>query len=209
MMVNSRAGSDSIYWSKFQEIPKKDRGNLLYYTLMILIVIGLVVGIILVGGMVRFTLAIFTLFIIGFNLLIWSFGRTEHSQIWRREKRYDEKVNLKLKDTSNLVERAFKGMELSQALLEKEIRNLYLDKLRENRNLSMEELEELLNSSEKFRQVVDDEIISDFILSKKEDVESSEDRGNSEYDHNLSERLKGEGYEQWISTLLKHIEEWE
>ncbi|MFW5946086.1 MAG: hypothetical protein ACOCSJ_03720 [Candidatus Natronoplasma sp.] len=190
--------SESIFDSEIRHEYEKEEGYRLYYLFMSLIVLGATVGIILIGGMFRLTLALFILFVIGFNLVYWMMEKTVYLEIWERKDEFDEEVNLNLRETSDLVERAFKGMELSQGYLEKKIRDLFMDKLMDNKNLSIRETRELLEEPDRFRQVVDDKIISDFILSKKEENEQSS-----------TESLEGEDYEQWISTLLKRIEGWE
>lgn len=200
-MAKSTRHGDSIYEIGSPQLTKKESGDQLYYILMALLILALGAGIVFIGGMLRFTLAVFILLIIGFNLVYWMFEETEKSEIWKREYEYDEEVNLKLRKSSDLVRRAFKGMELSQGLLEKKIRDLYLDKLKEERNLSQEEVRELLNDAEEFRKVVDDDLISDFILSK-EDQHGIDEQPSSE-------KSKGENYEQWITYLLKRIEGWE
>ncbi|MBS3789953.1 MAG: hypothetical protein KGY66_03460 [Candidatus Thermoplasmatota archaeon] len=198
-MPRSTPHTESTFDAETRQSSKKEKvGNLLYYIVMSLIVVGAIGGIILLGGMLRLTLAILILLVIGSNLVYWSMEETRYSDIWERDDEFDEVVNLKLKKNSDLVKRAFKGMELSQGYLEKKIRDLFLDKLMDDKNLSREETRELLKDSEKFRQVVDDEVISDFILSKREEDEQSS-----------IERLEGEDYGQWISTLLKRIEGWE
>jgi len=197
-MATSKSRSNSIYGTSSLHSVKNEGGNLLYYILMALLVFALLVGIIFLGGMLRFTLAIFILFLIGFNLFYWSIEETENSEIWRKGDEFDEEVNLKLKEDSALVRRAFKGMEMSQGYLEKKIRDLFLDKLMESRNLSSEEIEKLLHQPDEIRHMVDDEILSDFILSKLHEDERSS-----------LERLSVEEYERWISTLLKRIEVWE
>ncbi|MBS3781593.1 MAG: hypothetical protein KGY68_03165 [Candidatus Thermoplasmatota archaeon] len=198
-MPRSTPHTESTFDAETRQSSKKEKvGNLLYYIVMSLIVVGAIGGIILLGGMLRLTLAILILLVIGSNLVYWSMEETRYSDIWERDDEFDEVVNLKLKKNSDLVKRAFKGMELSQGYLEKKIRDLFLDKLMDDKNLSREETRELLKDSEKFRQVVDDEVISDFILSKREEDEQSS-----------TERLEGEDYEGWISTLLERIERWE
>ncbi|MEF8832426.1 MAG: hypothetical protein V5A66_02775 [Candidatus Thermoplasmatota archaeon] len=208
-MPKSIIHSDLISSINPAEIPKKDQENLLYYILMAFIALGLILGIIFMEGMVRFTLAILILLLIGFNLVIWSISRTEYSTIWSREKEFDEEVNLKLKETSDIVKRAFRGMELSQGLLEKRIRNLYLDKMMEGRNLSQEEVKELLKEPEEFRRMVDDDMISDFIFSRKDEIGSVDDRENIEDETPSSKGFEGEDYDERISRLLKRIERWE
>jgi len=203
-MAKSTTRSDAVYSTGSLSIPKKESGDLLYYILMAIIIFALIGGIILIGGMLRLTLAIFILFLIGLNLIYWSIEKTENTAIWERKYELNEEVNLKLKKHSDLVRRAFQGMELSQGLLEKKISDLYFDKLKDKKNLSDEEIRELLSEPEELRRVVNDEIISDFILSKKETDEVLV--GNDEIPS--KERLKGEDYEQWISRLLKRVDKW-
>ncbi|MEF8873725.1 MAG: hypothetical protein V5A88_03525 [Candidatus Thermoplasmatota archaeon] len=202
---------DSISGPKDILLPKKEGESLLYYLIMALIIFPMAVGIILVGGMLRLTLANLILFIIGFNLVYWSMEITEKSDVWKSEEEFDERVNLKLKGDSELVKRACKGMELSRGILEKKIKNLYLSKLMENRNLEKEKVGELLKNSEEFRQVVDDDIISDFILSKRGENESErvDEEENLEEERSSTKQFEGEEYKRWISKLLKRIEGWE
>lgn len=207
-MAKSTKRFDSIYTDSSIQLPKKEEGNLLYYIMMALFVIALGASIIFVGGMLRFTMAIFILFIVGFNLVYWTIEKTDKSDIWRKEDEFDEEINLKLRETSNLVRRAFEGMELSQGLLEKKLRNLYLEKLMEKRNLSHKEVRKLLDNPDEFRKVVDDEIISDFVLLKKEE-EDEEKVDDREDEHPSPEKFEKEDYEEWISELLEHIERWE
>lgn len=156
------------------------------------------------------TLANLILFIIGFNLVYWSMEITEKSYIWRNEEEFDERINLKLKGDSDLVKRACEGMELSRGILEKKIRNLYLSKLMEDRNLDQKEVRELLQNPEDFRQVVDDDIISDFILSKrgKDETKRVDEEENLEEERSSTKQFEGVEYKRWISTLLKRIEGW-
>ncbi len=185
---------------------KKETGDRFYYILMALAIFALIGGIVLVGGMLRMTLAIIILIIIGFNLIYWSVEKTENSNIWRSEDEFDEEVNLKLRENSDLVKRAFKGMELSQSMLEKKISNLFLSKLKVVRSLSQKEVSELLKNPDDFRQVVDDEVISNFVLANKGKHEMEDDK---EFEQGSMEMLKEEDYEQWISKLLNRIEGWE
>jgi len=204
-MVESTGGSDSMYGKSSLQL-KKETGDRFYYILMALAIFALIGGIVLVGGMLRMTLAIIILIIIGFNLIYWSVEKTENSNIWRSEDEFDEEVNLKLRENSDLVKRAFKGMELSQSMLEKKISNLFLSKLKVVRSLSQKEVSELLKNPDDFRQVVDDEVISNFVLANKGKHEMEDDK---EFEQGSMEMLKEEDYEQWISKLLNRIEGWE
>lgn len=198
---------DSASRSDHTPFLKKEKGDLLYYLLTFLLILALAVAMIIGGGDLRLTLANLILIILGLNLIYWEIEGTETSEIWKSEEEFDKKVNLKLKDSSKLVERAHGGMELSQGILEKKITNLYLNKLKENRNLTQEEMRKLLKSPEEFKRVVDDDIISEFILSKKtEDTDTSEDVDEREDAEIPTEGFEGEDYEKWISKLLKRIE---
>jgi len=190
--------------------PKKEGVELLYYIFNSLLILALAAVMIIGGGDLRLTMANLILAIIGFNLVYWMLENTGESDIWKSEEEFDKRVNLKLKDTSELVERAYSGMELSRGLLEKKIENLYLSKLKNERNLSQDELRKLLKNPEEFRQVVDDDIISDFILArKKEDEGENEIVDVEENEESSTKKSKGEDYEKLISKLLKRIERWE
>lgn len=203
-MEGSMDNSKSAYTAGSQNLPGNEEGDLLYFILMGLIIAGLTIGIVLYSGMLRFTLTFLILVVIGSNLIYWLMENTEKSTIWRREGEFDKRVNLQLKDNSDLVRRAFKDMELSQGYLEKKIKDLFLSKLADKRNLSKEEIRELQQDPERFRQIVNDEMISDFILYKR----SGENNGEKEKIVS-GEELEGEDYEEWIFEIIDRIQRWE
>ncbi len=173
----------------------KEEGDLLYYGFMTFLVIVLTAIMLSWGGQPQLTLAIIILLIIGLNLLSWLYGKTDEAVIWEQEEELSEELNLKLAETSDLFRRASQGMELSQGLLEKKVRNLFMSKLKDEKNLSQEEIRELLQNPEDFRRVVDDEVISDFVLSKLDDQEDVKKEMDKEY-------------EDWILGIIESIERW-
>ncbi|MFP4608649.1 MAG: hypothetical protein ACOCTR_02580 [Candidatus Natronoplasma sp.] len=189
-MEGSTNVSSSSYSTSHTRASDVEEGDRLYYILITILVVILTAFMLAWGGQPQLTLAIIILFIIGGNLVYWMYERTESSVVWEQEEELSEELNLKMKDDSDLIRRAFQGMELSQSLLEKKIKNLFIEKLKDERNLSKEEVRELLQRPEKFRQVVDDEVISTFILSEETE------RGQKDY-------------QEKIYRLIVRIERWE
>ncbi len=182
---------------KSSSFSREELANRLYYIFMTLSVLVLTGFMLIMGGMPRLTLAILILLIIGVNLVNWLRERTETWEIWEQEEEFEEMLNLKLNETSDLFRRASQGMELSQKLLEKKIKKLFISKLKYEKNLSQEEVGKLLQNPDEFRQIVDDGMISDFMLS-----------GYVE-DEEIGKKDREKDYEEWTLALLRRIERWE
>ncbi len=155
--------------------------------------------------MMQKTIAIFVIFLIGINLAHWTWERTNHIKIWRHRDELDEETNFMMAEVSKIYDRAVQGMELSQHLLEKKVKNIFMNKLKERRNLSEDEVFKLKQDPDEFKKTVDDDIIADFILSKEEEFSemnlSEEDTEEKEHDDRE--------YEQWIKKVIERVEKWE
>ncbi|MBS3817443.1 MAG: hypothetical protein KGY76_07780 [Candidatus Thermoplasmatota archaeon] len=173
----------------------QEKIDLLYYLINAAIIVSLIVLLFLVVGMLQLTVFISILALIGINLVIWIRENTETSKRWGNKRGTEEKVNLKLSDMDDLLKRACRDMEISQHLLERKIEKMFLDRVKEKKDLSDDDVIRLLENPEQFRRIIDDDVISDFILSDgDEDVYSSRGKKN---------------YEKWIADLTERIENWE
>ncbi|MBS3817397.1 MAG: hypothetical protein KGY76_07540 [Candidatus Thermoplasmatota archaeon] len=164
----------------------------------------------LIGSVAGYVLLV----IIAYSLIDWTSSNTENSEFLSGEDNLEEDVNLRIQETSEIVKRAFEGKEVSQERLEEKIEETFLIKLKEKRNLDEKDVQKLLKDEEEFRKVVNDEVISDFILSDREDRSSDEDsKGWIEKTRDIlvSDR-KGEEekrYKKDMVDIIGRIEEWE
>lgn len=156
----------------------------------------------LFSGRLQWTLAGVFVVIIGINLIKWLYENSSSTEEWTRKEKLDKKKTLQLKETSKLTRRAFEGMELSQELLEKQIIRNFLRKFKEKKGLSQDEMSNLLEKTDEFREMVDDELISDLVLSKK----SSPDNGGID-DQNLR-NISSEKYKKRMNELVRRVDEW-
>lgn len=129
------------------------------------------------------------LLVIGYGLIDWSFAITESEEFWQEEEDIDEKINLRMEETSKILERASQGEKTSQDNLTDKVRKTFFTMLKERRGLIEEGLQELLMDEDRFRSVVDDDLISDFILDGPEDFE--------------------EEYEKKIEEVIGRMERWD
>ncbi len=161
--------------------------------------------------------------LIGLALIAWvSIGliykaRKEVKKIngWGRIKGRNKKINLPLKRTSSLVERALNGKLLSQVLVEKRIREVFIEKIKDMKSLSEEDLDYLFKNPSTLRKMIDDEIISDFLMNSKRIKTGNVIRKKDEYtlhfetEQAQQSKEKGKAYRKKIEDVIERISRWE
>ncbi len=137
---------------------------------------------------------------------------------WKRIKNYKEKQNLPLKRTSDMIERGLKGFELSQMMIEKRIKKDFMEKIKEEENLSEKEIRELIQNPSELKKVIKDEELFNFITKNKtlqnltdKNSDSIFPRAKNSYPDAevLDEENKEESFERWIKKMIKRISNWE
>lgn len=105
-----------------------------------------------------------SIMIIGSYLLIKKISsKSRSSSKWSR-KRLEHDENLPLKKTSHLLSEASDGSKVSRALLEERIRKEILRKVKRERNMNDDEMEELIHHPDELFQEMNEEVLSEFIL---------------------------------------------
>ncbi|GEM_PF-4849046 len=170
---------------------KKNRS---YYILSGFFILVLTVFTVGSEGLLRYFSAMFILFLMGMNLVLWAREITEDEDIWKHEEVLKEEIDIRLGNTSNLVKRASKGMRVSRGLLERKIKDIFLSKLQVERNLSRDEVNKLIRYPDKFRDVVKDDTLADFVLADEDDAEE--------------DVREDEEYEEWLSEIMERIDRW-
>ncbi len=151
-------------------------------------------------------LAFAIIFIIGFNVVLWIGRKTESLEIWSGETNMTKDENFKLVDDSKTINRAGKGMEFSRGKLKKRIKDLILDKIKVEKDLTDEEVSDIIDDEERLRESVDDDAIVEFLLSfDKKDDGSSKEKGIFK----TSLLRDDEDYKKEIASILERIDRWE
>lgn len=183
---------------------KRNRESKIYY--IALIFLTAVFIILTLEGGTGFTgtfsriIGFIILAIFGYGLLDWSSAVTEKHVFWREKEELDEEVNLRMHGTSKILERALDGEKTSQKALLEKMRKTFFIKLKEKRNLTDDDLQELLIDEKKLRKIVQDEVISKFILSELNEKERGKEEGI--FSTNKDQRKK-------IEHLIRRIEKWD
>ncbi len=174
-----------------------------------------------VSGYLRLTLGVAVIGAFSLFVVITLFQRSRPVETWTRESKIDEIISRSmLKEESELVRRAYRGRKLSQALLEEELKENFLGKMKREKNLNDDEVEALLDKPKRLRDMIDDEMIFKFIINhktykgvvrnKKEESDKGKDEGRS-----LLSKLFGEDfsqiddrYKKRMESLIDRMEEW-
>ncbi len=141
----------------------------------------------------------FILMILAHRLIIWTSRMTEKPESWEKKKEAKSDENLQIKEISTLLDRASDGKSMSQKILHDKIKEIFFTKLKDEKDLDKEELNRLLKNPEEFRKVVQDDKISDFILS----IEGKEKSKLEDKDMDKAQ------YKKRVRKMIKRIKEWE
>ncbi|MEF8873732.1 MAG: hypothetical protein V5A88_03560 [Candidatus Thermoplasmatota archaeon] len=186
----------------------RKRESKVYY-LALVFLIGIFIVFTLSGGIgfagtVGRISGFFILAMIAYGLIDWGSAVTEKHEFWREKEDLDEEVNLRMRKTSKIIERASSGEKTSKKTLSEKIKKTFLIKLKEKRDLTEEEVQELLEDEEEFRRIVQDEVISDYIL---EDLEEEEEKGKiATFLSSLEDK---EEYRKKTKQVIRRVEGWE
>lgn len=145
--------------------------------------------------------------------------KTKPLSPWGRTKNKEEIQNLPLKRTSNTTERARKGFELSQMLIEKRLRRNLTEKIKEEKSLSEKEMKQLMENPSELKKVINDEELFNFITNSKTMKDLTQKDTESFFSKvlNLLPARKGfskknneeEGFEKRMRKIIKRISDWE
>lgn len=135
-------------------------------------------------------------------------SRSRPSSSWsRREFEHDGK--LPLKKTSKILSKASRGSTVSRALLEERIREEILRKLRREKNLSEDDIEELIEQPEELFQVMDDWVLSEFVLycrTRDDLIKDSSEETQGSPDPWLPRDQRS--YRAKVADVIKRAKEW-
>ncbi len=196
---------------------RKENSSFYYLALLSLTVLFFLLmlgnGTGILGALGR-AIGFFILIILGYNLIDWNLETTENFELWREKREVDQKVNLRILETSKLVDRAAEGEKLSEENIAEKIRDVFFIKLKERKDLSEGGLRALLDDQKELRKVIQDEKISDFILYGFEDREAHEEKKK---DDGIIKKTKlfgssgknGEKQKKEIERMIRRIERWE
>lgn len=137
--------------------------------------------------------------VLSYMLVNWISTITEETEVLKEKKEFESDKNLQMEEISILLERASDGKTKSQEILHNKIKDIFFIKLKETRNLSKSELRSIVKKPERFRSIVQDDMIADFILSLE--IENED-----EFD---PEEMDKEQYKDMIRKMIQEISKWD
>ncbi len=191
-------------------ILRKKSSNVYYILLLLLIVSFFVLT--LEGGSgiqksIGRALGFLLLIVIGFDLIQLTMSSTEKPDFWKEKKELDETINLRMQDTSVLLQRASEGKKISQKMFLEKVRKIFIMKLKEKKDLSEKDVRYLLRNPDEFRSMVQDDMISDFMLSNDHGREQKKGLERFLRPGSKDEESKKD-YEKKVKEIIRRIEEW-
>lgn len=144
------------------------RSNYEFYLCFILIcVVVFLIMNFYAGGMLRHSLGVLILFLIGAVIGHSMFSKTEKKEILKNEVGFEKNFNSQVKETSKLIKRAFNDQEVSQKILERKLKRICIKRIMNEKNLSEKEMKALIKKPEKLKEVTNDESLTTFLSKEK------------------------------------------
>ena len=156
------------------------------------------------GRIISFMIVI----LFAYSLIDWTSHITEKSDDWKEKDDLDEGINMRIQDISELLDRASEGKKKSQEILHERLKKIFFLKLKETKDISDNELRDLVRKPEKFRKVVQDDVIADFILSM-EDKSNKTKKEYSKFFSSTPKKHNQKNYKKEIKNMIQRIDEWE
>lgn len=189
-----------------------------YRKLLIGLIALLSFSFIFMGGYVEWVIGLFVLLLMCMLIASEISDRSRDMAFWKRDDELDQELNMNLKEVSKVAERAYSGKKVSKARLEERIIKEFLSKVKTEKDLSDDDIEEMLDHPEKLKERIDDEEITDFILGSKSFTDIVHEKSIHEQDisrwTNLRDKLKfkketkDENYKERIDEIIERMEEW-
>lgn len=161
----------------------------------------------------------FIIWISIYTLLVFK-ENTAKISTWNKDHTYKKDNNLPLKKSSNIMERALRGMSVSQLLIEKKLRKILLEKIRRKKNIRKYRIKKQIDERDGLNKIVEDEDLTEFLTSSKDIHELAKNEEekiklfnkileNDFMSKQISNRGVDENYKNKISNILKKISDWE
>ena len=165
-----------------------------------------------VGGSLRWLVGLVIIVFMGIIVIFQIYERSIGISNWGRDNELDSIVNLNLERLSEIAGRAYRKRTISKALLEDRIKEEFIKKIKNHKNLSDAEMEKLLKDPDELREIIDDDLIADFILRSKSynKVIHDESTSKKSFFDKLGFRkiTVDKDYKERIDEILKRMEEW-
>ncbi|MBS3781331.1 MAG: hypothetical protein KGY66_07420 [Candidatus Thermoplasmatota archaeon] len=187
---------------------------------LILFFLGGFIILLIVGGDIGQLLSVTMIVWLGLFVIFMAGKKVSTISHWKRVMNNRKTQNLPLKRSSDITERAINGLKLSQMLIEKRLRRNIIEKVKEQKDLSKKEIEELIRENpSKLSEMVGDKELSNFIMNTKTIKDVVQEDTNS-IPMKLSSLFRNQRYfdqkdgtrtafENRIRKIIKKIDDWE
>lgn len=179
---------------------------------------GFIILLFLGGGLGEILATILSIWI-GLFVIFAATRKAKQLSPWKRTKNIEKTHNLPLKRTSNTTERAMKGFKLSQMLIEKRLRKAFIEKIKEEKSLSENDLKRLIENPSDLEKIIKDEELFNFVMNSKT-IEDLSQKNSKSFLSKVKESLRynkkgdekgkrDESFEKKMKEIIKRISNWE
>ncbi len=191
---------------------EKEETESMFRILLLSIIALLAVFMAFVGGSLKWIVGLSIIIFIGAIIIFEIYNRTVGISDWERDNELDSIVNLNLEKLSEIAGRAYRDRTISKALLEERIKEEFIKKVKNHKNISDAKMERLLQNPEKLREIIDDDVITEFIVGSKSynKVIHEESKSKKSFLEKLGFRkiTIDKNYKERIDEVLDRMEEW-
>lgn len=190
----------------------KDKNEKQFRLLLISIIIFLTIMMFFIEGSLKWLLGLFIILFIGGIVVFEIYERTRDISFWERNNELDRIVNLNLERLSKIAGRAYRDRTVSKALFEERIKEEFIKKLKNHKNLSDAEMKRLLKDPNRLRKIIGDDLITEFIVGDKSYTQAVQNRSKPK--KSFLDKLGfrnisiNKDYKERIDEVLKRMEEW-
>ena len=190
----------------------KDKNEKQFRLLLISIIIFLTIMMFFIEGSLKWLLGLSIILFIGGIVVFEIYEGTRDITFWDRNNELDRIVNMNLERLSEIAGRAYRDRTVSKALFEERIKEEFIKKLKNHKNLSDAEMKRLLKDTNRLRKIIGDDLITEFIVGDKSYTQAVQDQSKPKKSflnklgfRNIS---INKDYKERIDEVLKRMEEW-
>jgi len=180
--------------------------------LLFSILLFLIAVMLFIDDTLKWVVGLFIILMMGGIIVFQIYEKSRDVSFWERDNELDSIVNLNLERVSDIAGRAYRDRTISKALLEQRIKEEFFKKIKNYKNLSDSKMEQIKNDPNRLRKIIDDDVITKFILESKGYSETVHDEsGNKKPISKIFGFKKisiNKDYKQRIDEVLKRMEEW-
>ncbi|MFW6195871.1 MAG: hypothetical protein ACOC5D_00920 [Thermoplasmatota archaeon] len=180
--------------------------------LLLSIITFLTIMMFFISGSLKWVIGLSIILFLGVILIFEIYNRSAEISFWKRDNELDSIVNLNLERMSEIAGRAYHDKTISKSLFEERVKEEFIKKLKNYKNISDAEMERLMENPKELREIIDDDMITKFILESKSYNQAVHEQATTKKSFTqkfgLAKITVDKDYKDKINEILERMEEW-